>query len=121
METRRITSPTIDYGDIYARVDFTYSAEVSINEEDGYVASDITTECEYLLFNVGSTTTEVWHTFSVANSEMSAANMDTLLYCMTTETSIQETGYQGYVFMNWEGLDGTLNPVVLDTLVEKAP
>ena len=52
---------------------------------------------------------------------MSAANMDTLLYCMTTETSIQETGYQGYVFMNWEGLDGTLNPVVLDTLVEKAP
>ena len=63
----------------------------------------------------------LWEYFVLYESTMEAADMDTLLYCLITAPYVQESGFDGYAFVTMSGLNGTLNPYVIQKMVEKAP
>ena len=82
----------------------------------------MTTDCSSLLDTInGDYTSTVWAYWYLYNANMPATSINPLLYCLTTSSKMDaQTGWWGYGFVNWSGLDGTLDQDVLDLMADNA-
>ena len=106
--------------DEYQTMTFTVDANLMIgdtedNEWDSADSSSITipvtTDCSSILETInGEVEYTVWGYWYFYNTNMPATSMNPLLYCLTTSGKMDaQTGWWGYAFVNWSGLDGTLD------------
>ena len=52
----------------------------------------------------------------IEESTLSAENMDVLLYCMSNSNKIDTANFNVASLYGWSGLNGTLNPYILDIM-----
>lgn len=51
---------------------------------------------------------------------MEAYDMNVLLYCLITTPDVDKEGMDEYYFYGWSGLNGTLNPYLIQEMVDQA-
>ena len=52
---------------------------------------------------------------------MNASDMNKLLYCLITAPFVDSDGLSEYVLGSWSGLNGTLNPYLIQEMIDRAP
>ena len=78
-------------------------------------------DCDSLQDNITSEyDQDLWYNFNVYNSQMEAADMNALLWCIANSANKAVVGWDHYGFWNWEGLGTTLDPDIMDLLAEQA-